>query len=153
MRELLSVLLALALVSCSKISQSDMQGDWAVDSIQQQEVTADTDSGWKPQTAVSSIFIVGETLTFNKSTIIPCPSAISFVKDYDNYPGYVNYSLSGNRLVIPEQHYYYARIEDDGTGSAGESTFMALEFEVGITGNEMDLIGKFASAMSKGGLM
>lgn len=135
-------ILTLALVSCSKISQSDLQGNWTVDSIQQQEITADTDSGWKPQTALSSIFFVGETLTFNKSTIIPCPSAISYIKDFDNYPGYVNYSLSGNRLVIPEQTYSYYRLEDDGTASYGESTFMALEFEVGLTGTEMDLIGK-----------
>ena len=65
------------------------------------------------------------------------------VKDYDDYPGYVAYSLSGNMLVIPEQHYSYYRIDNNGNASAGEISFRALEFEVGITGNEMDLIGKF----------
>ena len=135
--------LSLTLVSCSKISQSDLQGSWTVDSIQQQEITADTDSGWKPMTVASSIFFVGEMLTFNKSTITPCPSAASSLKVYDNFTGTINYTLSGNKIFIPEQQYYYVRIEDNETSFYSSATYMALEFEVGLTGNEMDLIGKF----------
>lgn len=143
MRKLLFTILALSLFSCNKISQLDLQGSWTVDSIQQQEITANMDSGWKSEMAASSIFFVGESLTFNKSSIIPCPSAASMVKDYDDYPGYVAYSLSGHTLVIPEQNYSYYRIDSNGDASAGQITFRALEFEVGIADNEMDLTGKF----------
>lgn len=139
----LLIMLAMAFTSCSKVSQSNLQGDWTVDSIRQQEITANTDSGWNSEKAISPIFFVGETLTISKSTIIPCPTTASMVKGYDNYPGYINYSLTGNKLVIPEQHYSYYRIDGNGDVSTGAINFRALEFEVGIAGNEMDLIGKF----------
>lgn len=143
MRRILLTILALALISCSKISQSDLQGAWTVDNIQLQEITANTDSGWKSEMAISPIFFVGETLTISKSNIIPCPTTASMVKGYDDYPGYINYSLTGNKLAIPEQHYSYYRIDGSGDVSAGEINFRAMEFEIGIVGNEMDLIGKF----------
>lgn len=143
MKKVLITILALVLISCSKISQSDLQGEWTVDYIQLQEITANTDSGWKSEMAISPIFFVSEMLTISKSTIIPCPTAASMVKGYDDYPGYINYSLTGNKLVIPEQHYSYYRIDGNGDVSAGEINFRAMEFEVCIAGNEMDLIGKF----------
>jgi hypothetical protein len=143
MKKVLFAILALVLISCSKISKSDLRGVWTVDSIKQQEITANTDSGWYSGMAIAPIFFVGETLTISKSNIIPCPTTASMVKCYDDYPGYINYSLAGNKLVIPEQHYSYYRIDGNGDVSAGEINFRAMEFEVGIAGNEMDLIGKF----------
>lgn len=152
MKKVLFAILALVLISCSKISQSAMQGDWTVDSIKQQEITANTDSGWNSGMAISPIFFVGETLTISKSTIIPCPTTASMVKGYDNYPGYINYSITGNKLVIPEQHYSYYRIDGNGDISTGAINFRAMEFEVSIAGNQMDLIGKFEETDNLGNI-
>lgn len=64
----------LALVSCGKLSQSDILGTWIVGDIQIQEITADTDSGWKTQKGAGIVFVQGETISFEKGRINPCKS-------------------------------------------------------------------------------
>lgn len=141
MKKILLFVLALTILSCSKISQSSLQGSWIVNSISAQEITANTDTGWKTQQAASSIFFTGESLTIGKSTITPCPSSSEMLKEYDDYPGYFNYSLSGTKLTIPEAHFSYVRKNGDKVVMAGEYTQNAMNFTVALNGNDMELNG------------
>ena len=135
------MLIAIALVACSKISQSDLQGNWYVETILTQEITSNTDSGWTSQEGLSAVFHVQEILTIKKSVIIPCPSADIMLETYEDYKGVVNYTLSGTKLTIPEIHYTKYKEHSDGSIEASETTFPALTFEVATNGKQMELTG------------
>jgi len=141
MKKILLFVLALSIISCSKISQSSLQGTWNVDGISSQEITANTDTGWKTQQAAGSIFFTGESLTISKSTITPCPSSSEMLKEYDDFPGYFNYSLSGTKLTVPEAHFSYVRKNGDKIVMAGEYTQDAMNFTVALNGTDMELTG------------
>ena len=141
MRRFFVLLIAFALVACSKISQSDLQGNWYVGTILTQEITSNTDSGWTSQEGLSAVFHVHEILTFKKSVIIPCPSADFMLENYDDYKGEVKYTLSGTKLTIPEIHYAQYKEHPDGTSEASETTYSALTFEVATNGKQMELTG------------
>lgn len=127
-----------AVFSCSKIPQSKLQGDWFVDSIEARELTSDTDSGWKSLQGTMSIFVVGEVLAINKLDITPCPSAASFYKAYDNYTGRVSYTLSGGKMIIPDQLYYYAK-NDGENAEYGEVAIQGGAFDIVLDGGNMML--------------
>ena len=143
MKKLLLVILSLTIISCSKISQSSLQGNWYVGNILTQEITSNTDTGWTVQEGLSVVFFTNEILTFSKTTIIPCPTSASTLIGYDDYPGYVPYTLSGSQLMIPELRYSYYRDEGNGNVSAGEVTYKALTFDVAMNNNQMELTGTF----------
>ena len=107
--------MSIVLVACSKISQSDLQGNWYVGTILTQEITSNTDSGWTSQEGLSAVFHVHEILTIKKSVIIPCPSADFMLENYDDYKGEVKYTLSETKLTIPEIHYAQYKEHPDGT--------------------------------------
>lgn len=132
-------MLSLILPSCSKISQSDLQGEWTVNSIQVQVVTANTDSGWQDQRGLT-IFIVGEQLTIKKNVIVPCPSSSISLQSYDDYTGEVKYSLSGGKLIIPDQHYSYYKQSGDVV-ECGETTIYGGTFDMTLEGNVLTLSG------------
>ena len=141
MRKAFVLLVAIVLVACGKISQSQLQGNWYVSNILTQEITSNTDTGWTPQEGLSAIFTVHEILTFNKSVIIPCPSADAILEGYDDYKGEVRYMLSGTKLTIPEIHYSKYKEHTDGTVEASETTYSELSFEVATNGKQMVLTG------------
>lgn len=143
MKRIFVLLMAIALVACSKISQSDLQGNWYVEIILAQEITSNTDSGWTSQEGLSAVFHIHEILTFKKSVIIPCPSADYMLESYDDYKGEVYYTLSGTKLTIPEIHYTKYKECSDGTIEASETTYSALSFEVATNGKQMELTGTF----------
>ena len=139
-RLLYSVAASLAIISCSKVSQSDILGDWTVGDIQVQEITADTDSGWKTQQGAGIVFVQGETITFEKGRIIPCKSVDMGFRQYDNYPGYVSYSFSGAKLTIPSVEYSYYRQDGDNV-EAGQMKMQGITLDVTLNGNIMSLSG------------
>lgn len=141
MRQIFVLFMAIALVACSKISQSDLQGNWYVGTILTQEITSNTDSGWASQEGLSAVFHVHEILTIKKSVIIPCPSAAFMLEEYDDYKGEVKYTLSGTKLTIPEIHYAQYKEYPDGTAHASETTYAALSFDVATNGKQMELTG------------
>lgn len=141
MRKIFVLFMAITLVACSKISQSDLQGNWYVGSILTQEITSNTDSGWASQEGLSAVFHVHEILTFKKNVIIPCPSSDAMLESYDDYKGEVNYTLSGTKLTIPEIHYAKYKEHSNGTVEASETTYSALSFEVATNGKRMELTG------------
>ena len=142
MKHLISniAVLFLALVSCGKVSQSDILGEWTVGDIQVQEITADTDSGWKTQRGVGILFIQGEIITFEKNRIIPCRSVDANLRQYDDYPGYIVYTLSGAKLTIPSVEYSYYR-QNGETVEAGQMGMQGITLDVAIEGNSMNLSG------------
>ena len=141
MRRILLTILALALVSCSKISQSDLQGNWHVDGIATQEITSNSDSGWRMQQALSPVFLEGESLTFKKGILVPCPSADYALEAYEDYKGEIKYSISGSKLTIPEIHYVRYKEYDNGDKEYSETTYPALTFEVVLSGSAIRLTG------------
>ena len=142
MKHLISniAVLFLALVSCGKVSQSDILGEWTIGDIQVQEITADTDSGWKTQRGVGILFIQGEMITFEKNRIIPCRSVDANLRQYDDYPGYIVYTLSGAKLTIPSVEYSYCR-QNGETVEAGQMGMQGITLDVAIEGNSMNLSG------------
>ena len=130
----------LALVSCGKISQSDILGEWTVGEIQVQEITAETDSGWKTRQGAGMVFVQGETITFEKNRIIPCKSVDANLRQYDNYPGYIDYTLSGAKLTIPSVEYSYYR-QNGETVEVGQISMQGITLDVAIQGNTMNLSG------------
>lgn len=141
MRHFLFAFLAITLVSCSKLSQAKLLGSWYVDSVETQEITSNTDTGWRPQQALSAIFFTGERLSFTKSGIIPCPSADDMLEAYDNYKGEVEYTVSGDILSISEIHYVKHKEYDNYIIEHSETTYHALTFKVRILDNRMELSG------------
>ena len=124
------VFLALCMATaCSKISQSSLQGEWTVESIQVREITSTTDSGWKSQLGAANVFIVGESLIFESKHILPCPSADAILRKYDDYEGRISYKLLGDRLSIPESHFSYLHTDGE-IAEAGEITLRATNFDV-----------------------
>lgn len=130
----------LAIVSCSKVSPSDILGTWTVGDIQIQEITADTESGWKTQKEAGIVFVQGETISFEKGRINPCKSVDMGFRQYDNYPGYVSYTLSGAKLTIPSVEYSYYR-QNGETIEAGQMSMQGITLDVAIEGNSMFLSG------------
>ena len=105
----------LGIISCSKDSRDDIKGDWTVLSIQVQNLTSNTDSGWNEQMAFSYVFFKGETLSIGDSYIIPCPSADSMLGGYGDYEGKIKYAYStGGELYIPDAEYTQSSSTDDG---------------------------------------
>jgi len=139
-RLLYFVATSLAIISCSKVSQSDILGDWTVGDIQVQEITADTDSGWKTQQGAGIVFIQGETITFEKGRIIPCKSVDMGFRQYDNYPGYVSYTIHGAKLTIPSVEYSYYRQNGENV-EAGQMKMQGITLDVALNGNIMSLSG------------
>ena len=139
MKKIAIFLLSLSLFSCSKISQSSLQGTWSVNSILLQEITSHNDTGWKDSQSAASIFFIGESLTISKSTIIPCNTAASYIRQFDDYPGCFNYSLSGATISIPEVHYTKVEKNGDTIVRVDEYTQYAMDFNVDINGGEMML--------------
>ena len=142
MKKLVLLFLALVLLSCSKISQSDLQGDWTVNSVRVQVVTSNTDSGWQDQFGAMSIFVVGEELTFKKTVIIPCPSAGASMHSYDDYTGEVKYTITNNKMIIPDQHYSYCRQSGD-TMEYGETMIGGGTFDMTLVGDVLTLSGTY----------
>lgn len=140
MRKIVLLLIPLLLLSCSKISQSDLQGTWTVDSIEAQELTSNTDSGWRQQVGALSIFVVTESMSFHRSYLVPCPSADNSFRMYDTYEGKVNYSLSRGQLIIPEQSFSYYR-ESDDRQEFGQATIPAVTLDMEMEGNQLLLSG------------
>ena len=130
----------LALVSCGKLSQSDILGTWIVGDIQIQEITADTDSGWKTQQRAGIVFAQGEAISFEKGRLIPCKSVDMGLRLYDNYPGYVSYTFSGAKMTIPSVEYSYYR-QNGETVEAGQMGMQGITLDVAIEGNSMNLSG------------
>lgn len=139
LRLLLLPILSLLSFSCSKISQSELQGNWYVNTILVKEVTSDTDSGWISQECIAPVFVVHEILMLQKSVILPCPSADFMLRGYNDYKGEIKYSLSGDKLVIPEIHYSQYKVEENSDASASEITFYGITFNVNTNGGNMDL--------------
>ncbi len=124
------VFLALCMATaCGKISQSSLQGEWTVESIQVREITSTTDSGWKSQLGAANVFIVGESLVFESKHILPCPSADAILRKYDDYEGRISYKLLGDRLSIPESHFSYFHTDGE-IAEAGEITLRATNFDI-----------------------
>lgn len=141
-------LLVLA-VSCGKLSQSDILGEWTVEAIQVQEVTSNTDTGWKEQPGAGIVFVKGEKLSFEKKHIIPCPSVDASLRKYDNYPGYIPYNISGTSLVIPSVEFAYNRQEGDYM-EAGQIALHGITFDVEIDDGRMFLSGTMESTDNLG---
>ena len=139
-RLLYSIPVFFVFISCSKMSQSDILGDWTVSSIQVQEISADTDSGWKTQQGAGIVFVQGETITFEKGRIIPCKSVDMGFRQYDNYPGYVSYTFSGAKLTIPSVEYSYYRQDGDNV-ETGQMKMQGITLDVSLNGNIMSLSG------------
>ena len=127
----------LALVSCGKQSQSDILGTWTVGDIQVQEITADTDSGWKTQQRAGIVFVQGEAISFEKGRLIPCKSVDMGLRLYDNYPGYVSYTFSGAKMTIPSVEYSYYR-QNGETVEVGQMGMQVITLDVAIEGNRME---------------
>ena len=142
MNRILLLALAVLTLSCNKISQEDVQGKWFVESIFVQEITAHSDSGWKSQDSVSAVFHTGEELTIRQRVIIPCPSASAMLEHYDQYDGTIKYTLSDDKLIIPDIHFYQAKVQDDGlTSEASETTVYGVTLDIRIDGGTMTLSG------------
>ena len=142
MRRVLLFALVVLTLSCNKISQEDVQGSWYVESIYVQEITAHSDSGWKSQNSVSAVFYTGEVLTFRKYVLLPCPSASASLEYYDQYDGTVKYTLSDDKLIIPDIHYYQVKIQNDGlTSEASEITVYGVTLDIRIEVGTMTLAG------------
>ena len=139
-RLLYSVAGYLAIISCSKVSQSDILGEWTVGNIQVQEITADTDSGWKTQQRAGIVFVQGEAISLEKGRLIPCKSVDMGLRLYDNYPGYVSYTFSGAKMTIPSVEYSYYR-QNGETIEAGQMGMQGITLDVAIEGNRMNLSG------------
>lgn len=140
MKKILFIILPLIALSCNKVSRSDLQGEWTVDSVKTQVVTSTTDSGWQNQLGAMSIFVVGEELTINKYVIVPCPSAAESMQGYDDYTGEVKYSLSGDKLIIPDQHYSYQRQSGDNM-ERGETMIQGCTFAMTLEEHVLTLSG------------
>jgi len=151
MKRAFCALFTLVAISCTKVTQSDLVGDWCVDSIETQEVTSNTDSGWRSQTGVLSIFIVGETISFHRSYLAPCPSAESYLKAYDTYEGKVTYTISGGKLSIPEQVFTYYR-EDGDIILAGSMSIPSATFDATIDNGVLYLDGSHEDLDNLGNL-
>ena len=142
MRKLILLLIALTALSCSKVIEADLQGNWYVKSIMTQVVTSTSDTGWLYQQSSSAVFYTGETMTIKKSVIIPCPSADSELEAYDDYRGEVRYSLSSNNMIIPEIHYFKYIVHDDGKEEYKEITYPVQLFEAKTVGSRLTLTGR-----------
>lgn len=144
------LLMYVVLASCSKVTQSELNGNWYVDSIEVQEITSNTDSGWRPQQGIMAIFAVKEVLSISKSHITPCPSCSASLTMYDNYSGQVKYTLSGSKITIPDQQYSYVRMNGEQISEVGETTIQGGVFDVDIDNGEMDLSGTMESTDNLG---
>ena len=130
MRRFLFHFFTLCLVAaCGKISQSSLQGEWTVESIQVREITPTTDSGWKSQLGAANVFIVWESLVFESKYILPCPSADALLRKYNDYEGKISYKLQGDKLSIPESHFSYFHTDGE-IAEAGEITLRASSFDI-----------------------
>lgn len=140
MKRIIILLLPLLLLSCTKESRSRVQGEWHVDSIQEQIITSTTESGWQAMVAALSLFYNNETLTIGKSGITPCPTMDAELKKYDNYPGYVNYSFSGTKLNLPQKTYTKTQLSGN-EASVVQTSIPAITLDASLSDDGMTLTG------------
>lgn len=86
------------------------------------------------------VFVQGETITFEKNRVVPCKSVDAHLRQYDNYLGYIDYTLSGAKLTIPSVEYSYYR-QNGETVEVGQMSMQGIMLDVAIQGNTMNLSG------------
>lgn len=138
------ILSFLLVCSCSRLPMKDFLGEWTVDAV---DATILTEGGGyvTSDLGASPCFCVGEKMTFTKSTIIPCPSSVVNLKQYDEFPGTFayRYDAEGSCITIPGVSYTsVVRIPETGYESVSTITIGEMIYAIKLhDGNTLYLHG------------
>lgn len=119
----------LALCSCSKLPMKDFIGVWTVSQVEAHDITSDNDRIISTQ-AASPCFFVGEQMEFQKTKVIPCPTAIENIGKYEDFSGTFEYIFDSksSSITFPEVN-CFSSFTDPSTGYSSASSYTIYEIK------------------------